>query len=246
MYIKKKKIRSKLQDHFKSISLLLIGSLYLKMLQKPSASEFKEQVSSDKHMPILESSKEEPGWPSFGQLIVDLSKLSLEALARAFAQVIPSHLISGSPKRGLTPLKDRFLMPEDQVLVNRKTAPAPLIENRQVPQVHHTPSTAEKYSEIKPPKIKSSSFKDPSLSSKHGSSKRPEFYGSTEIPPYTKSKSQKERPRHRQREKSGEVVFRAEPKPVETKSVDHSAPKFDHYNMRAKYVSGESYRFNSQ
>lgn len=228
------------------------------MLQQPSGREFKGKASYEKHMPILESSKEEPGWPSFGQLIVDLSKLSLEALASAFAQFIPSRFRFDSPKTGLTPLKDRLVMPEDEVeppLVNRKSAPASatLTENRQMLQVH-TPSTAEKHSEMKPPKIKSSSFKDPALSSKHRSSKRPEyaeFYGSSEIPPYSKSKSQKERPRHRQREKSGEVVYgavgaEAKPKPVEPRAVDHSNSKFDHYSMRTNYVSGENFRFNSQ
>lgn len=149
-------------------------------------------------------------------------------------------------------------MPEDEApppSVNRQTAPqtapATFIENRQMPQVH-TPSTAEKYSESKPPKMKSSSFKDPASSSKHRSSKRQEyaeFYGSTEMPLYSKSKSQKERSRHRHREKSGEVGFGAngaEAKPVEPRAVDHSNSKFDHYNMRTKYVSGESFRFNSQ
>nr|KYP51333.1 hypothetical protein KK1_026762 [Cajanus cajan] len=236
---------------------------------RPSEREYKGPASNEKHMPILESSKEEPGWPSFGQLIIDLSKLSLEALAGAFTQFIPSHFRPGNSNRGLTPLKDRLMMPEDEVqppLVNRQNAQGhtPLTETRLPPQVHaplsenrmashvHTPSTAEKYSEMKPPKIKSSSFKDPSLSSKHRSSKRPEyaeFYGSSEIPPYSKSKSQKERPRHRQREKSGEVFMGgvgAESKPVDTRGVDHSNPKFDHYSMRTKYASEETFRFNSQ
>ncbi|KAK7324516.1 hypothetical protein VNO77_28135 [Canavalia gladiata] len=222
---------------------------------RPSEREFKAHASNEKHMPILESSKEEPGWPSFGQLIADLSKLSLEALASAFTQFIPSRFRYDSSKRGLTPLKDRLLMPEDEVeppLVKRQNAPTPVTENRQVPPQVHTPTTTEKYSETKPPKIKSSSFKDPSLSSKHRSSKRPEyaeFYGSTEIPPYTKSKSQKERPRHRLREKSGEVVYgavRAESKPVETRVVDHNNPRFDHYSMRTKYAPEESFRFNSK
>ncbi|MED6206401.1 hypothetical protein PIB30_026346 [Stylosanthes scabra] len=245
---------------------------------RPSEGEFKAEIkaqaSHEKTMPILENSKEEPGWPSFGQLLVDLSKLSLEALAGAFTQFIPSRLKSNGPARGLTPLKDRLKMPEDEVqqppLVNRQSAPAPVpltgirhhapptetrhpappIETRQV----HTPSTAEKHSEMKPRKIKSSSSKDPSLSSSkhHSSSKRAEyaeFYGSTEIPPYTKSKVPKERPRHRSREKSGEVVYgavKAEPKPAETRTVDYSNPKFDHYSMRTKYASGEAFRFNTQ
>ncbi|KAG4960718.1 hypothetical protein JHK87_037351 [Glycine soja] len=245
------------------------GSSFFSKTQQPSQKQFKGLASNEKHMPILESSKEEPGWPSFGQLIVDLSKLSLEALASTFIQFIPSHFRPSNSKRGLTPLKDRLVMPEDDVrppLVNRQNAQGhtPLTENRMASQVHtpltenrmasqvHTPTIAEKYSEMKPPKIKSSSFKDPSMSSKHRSSRRPEyaeFYGSSEIPPYTKSKSQKERPRHRQREKSGEVVMGAvgaEAKPVETRAVDHNNPKFDHYSMRTKYASEETFRFNSQ
>ncbi|KAL1349994.1 hypothetical protein HN51_026467 [Arachis hypogaea] len=234
------------------------------VVSRPSEGEFKAHASHEKTMPILENSKEEPGWPSFGQLLVDLSKLSLEALAGAFTQFIPSRLKSNGPTRGLTPLKDRLKMPEDEVqqppLVNRQSAPAPApltgtrhpatpTEPRQV----HTSSTAEKHSEMKPRKIKSSSSKDPSLSSKHHSSSKraeyAEFYGSTEIPPYTKSKVPKERPRHRSREKSGEVVYgavRAEPKPAETRTVDYNNPKFDHYSMRTKYASGEAFRFNSQ
>jgi hypothetical protein len=212
-------------------------------------------VSNEKHVPIPESGKEDPGWPSFGQLVADLSKLSLEALASAFTQFIPSHFKSNGPKTGLTPLKDRLVMPEDEAvppLVNRKNTPVTVTENRQMPQVH-TQTTAEKYSEVKPPKIKSSSFKDPALSSKHRSSKRSEyaeFYGSGEVPSYAKSKSQKERTKHRHREKSGEVAFAKngpEAKPVELRpAVDHSNSKFDRYSMRTSYVPGESFRFNSQ
>ncbi|CAJ2659602.1 unnamed protein product [Trifolium pratense] len=222
---------------------------------RQSRTEFKGHVSNEKQVPIPENGKEDPGWPSFGQLIADLSKLSLEALASTFTQFIPSHFKSNGPKTGLTPLKDRLVMPEDEVVppsVNRKSTPVTVTENRQMPQVH-TPTTAEKYSEVKPPKIKSSSFKDPALSSKHRSSKRSEyaeFYGSGEVPSYAKSKSQKERTKHRHREKSGEVVFAknaAEAKPVEPRAaVDHSNSKFDRYSMRTSYVPGESFRFNSQ
>ncbi|XP_061374543.1 uncharacterized protein LOC133316779 [Gastrolobium bilobum] len=207
---------------------------------QPSEKEFKGQASNDKpNNPIAESNKEEPGLPSFRQLLGDLSKLSLESLTRSFFQFIPSRFRSDGAKRGLTPLKDHLMMPEDEMeplLVNKQSAPAPLSENRQV----HTPSTAEKYSEMKPPKIKPSTSKDPSLSSKHRSSSKrqeyAEFYGSSEVPPYaTKSKSQKQRSRHRPREKSGQVG--AEPKPAETRAVDYDNIKFDHYNMRTKYGS---------
>lgn len=218
------------------------------MLQQQSVKEFKGQVDNKKPMSMLGGGKDERGWPSFGQLFVDLSKFSLETLVSAFSQFTPSRFRSDGPHKGLAPLKDHLRMPKDEVeppLVDRQSAAAPVIENRQI----HTPITAEKYSESKPHKVKSSSFKDPSLSSKHRSSKRQEyaeFYGSGEMPPYIKSKGQKERSRHRQREKSGEVVYGTEAKPVEMKAVDYENPKFDHYNMRTKYIPGESFRFNPQ
>ncbi|KAF1881319.1 hypothetical protein Lal_00023355 [Lupinus albus] len=249
------------------------GSSFFSKMQ-PSGIYFKGQASNERSVPIQENSKEEPGWPSFGQLIVDLFKISVEALMGAFIQLIPSHFRSDGLKRGLTPLKGRLRMPEDEVdgpkrdptpqkdclrmpedevqppLANMQSFQVPpLTENRK--QVH-PPSTAKKYTELKPPKIRSTSFKDPSLSSKERPSKRPEyaeFYGSTESPTYTKSKSQKERPRHQSREKSGEAVFGAsgaDAKPVDTGTVDYNNLKFDHYSMRTKYVSGGSFRFNSQ
>lgn len=216
--------------------------------QQPLDSKFKEYSSKEKPTPIVESIKEEPGWPSFGQLIIDLSKLTFEALAGIFLSFLPSHFRPNSSKKGLTPLKDSLRMPEDEAeptLVQRQSTPAPLSETRQA----HTPNTSDKYSEMKPPKNKSNSFKDPSLSSKHRSSKRQdyaEFYGSGEIPPYSKSKSQKERTRHRQREKSGEVAYETvgtQPKPVEMKAVDYDNPKFDRYNIGRKYGPDDSFRF---
>lgn len=198
----------------------------------------------------MESAKEEPGWPSFGQLIIDLSKLGLEALGGIFLYFIPSRFRPNGARKGLTPLKDNLRMPEDEAekppLVQKQSAPTPVSETRQV----HPPNASDKYSDLKPPKIKSSSFKDPSLLSKHRSSKRQEyaeFYGSGEVPPGGRSKSQKERSRHRQREKSGEVVFGAvgaEQKPVDVKAVDYDNPKFDRYNMRSsRYGPDDSFRF---
>ncbi|KAL4334694.1 hypothetical protein GQ457_07G015220 [Hibiscus cannabinus] len=212
---------------------------------QPSDREFKEQPSKEKPTLIVDSTKEEPGWPSFGQLVADLSKLGLEATAGIFLYFVPSRFRS---KKGLTPKKDSLIMPEDEVpppLVQRQTTLAPISETRQT----HTTNTSDKYSEMKPPKIKSSSFRDPSLSSKHRSSKRQEyaeFYGPGEVPPYSRSKTQKERTRHRQRDKTAEVVFGTggtDQKPVETKPVDYDNSKFDHYNMRVKYGSSDSFRF---
>ncbi|MBA0624908.1 hypothetical protein Godav_010178 [Gossypium davidsonii] len=215
---------------------------------QPSDREFKEQPNKEKLTPIVDSTKEVPGWPSFGQLVADLSKLALEAMGSIFLYFVPSHFQPNSSKKGLTPMNDSLIMPEDEVpppLVQRQATPAPISETRQT----HTTNTADKFSEMKPPKIKSSSFRDPSLSSKHRSSKRQEyaeFYGPGEVPPYTRSKTQKERTRHRQRDKTAEVVYGtggADQKPVETKPVDYDNSKFDHYSMRSKYGSSDSFRF---
>ncbi|KDP46032.1 hypothetical protein JCGZ_13478 [Jatropha curcas] len=225
------------------------GPSYFSRTQEYSESEFKEHQSMEKSTHTAESMKEEPKWPSFGQLMIDLSKLALEALGGVLLYFIPSWFRSSGPKKGLTPLKDSLKMPEDEVehpTVQRQSVPVPLSETRQI----HTPITSEKYAEMKPPKIKSSSFKDPSLSSKRRSSKQQEyaeFYGSGEaVPSSGRSKSHKEKSRHRQRDKSRERVFGAvgtEPKPVEMKPMDYDNPKFDHYNMRSKYESENSYQF---
>ncbi|GMN54343.1 hypothetical protein TIFTF001_023470 [Ficus carica] len=220
----------------------------------PSEDEAKEKPSEEKHTPIVETPKEEPGWPSFGQLIIDLSKLGLEALGGLFLYFVPSRFRPNGARKGLMPLKDTLRMPEDEAgqppLVQRQSAPTPLSETRQV----HTPTASVKYSDMKPPKIKSSSLKDPiksssfrdtTVSTKHRSSKRQEyaeFYGSGEVPPGGRSKSQKERSRHRQREKSGEVVFGAEQKPDDVKAVDYDNLKFG-YNMRSRYGPNNSFRF---
>ncbi|KAE8691848.1 NHL domain-containing protein isoform 3 [Hibiscus syriacus] len=211
---------------------------------QPYDKEFKQQSSKEKPTTIINSMKEEPGWPSFGQLVTDLSKFGLEAMARVFLYFVPSRLRSNGSKKGLTPMKDSLMMPEDKFppLVQRQTTPAPVSETQQT----HTTNTSGKYSETKPPKIKSSSFRDPSLSSKHHSLKRQEyveFYGPVEAPPYTRSKAQKERTRHRQRDKTAEVAFGIDKKPVETKAVDYDNSKFDHYNMRSKYGTSDSFRF---
>ncbi|CAK7351895.1 unnamed protein product, partial [Dovyalis caffra] len=221
------------------------GRSFFSRTQQSSESEFKEKSSKEKPIPIVE--KEEPKWPSFGQLLIDLSKLALEALVGILLCFLPSWNRLGGARKGLTPLKDSLIMPDDEVQppsVQRQSTPAPVSESRQV----HTPTTSDKYSEMKPPKTKSSSFKDPSSLSKHRSAKRQEyaeFYGSGEVPSHLRSKSHKEKSRHRQRDKSGEVVFGAvgaEPKPVEVKPVDYDSPKFEHYNVRSKYGSYGSYR----
>ncbi|KAF7141046.1 hypothetical protein RHSIM_Rhsim06G0210100 [Rhododendron simsii] len=228
-------------------------SCFYKVVQKhPSESDSHDQQSKEKSTPIVEPIKEDQeaeGWPSFGRLIIDLSKLALEALAGIFLYFIPLRFNRKiSKSSGLTPLKDSMKMPEDGAetpLVRKQRTPTPLSETRQA----HTPNIGDKYSEMKPPNVRSASFKDPSLSSKHRSSKRQEYaeiYGSGEVPPYgqhNRSKSQKERTKHR-REKSVETGFGAvgmEQRPVEMKPVNYDDPKYDRYNMRSKY--GDSFKF---
>ena len=225
----------------------LLNSYHLQVHQVET--EPQARISKEKPTPIVETTKDEQEavWPSFGRLVIDLSKLALEALASIFFYFIPFRFSKGS-KGGLTPLKDSLVMPEDKAepsQVQKQRTPAPLSETQQA----HTPNAGEKYSNMKPTKMRSTSFKDPSYSSKHRSSKRQEyaeFYGSGEAPPYGqhRSKSQKDRTKHRQREKSGEVGFGGggvEQNPVEMKPVNYDDPKFNHYNMRSKF--GGSFHF---
>lgn len=215
-------------------------------MQQSPDSDFITKPSKQKATPMVETIKEDSdaGWPSFGQLIIDLSRIGLEALMTVLLYIIPFRFRPERSKPGLVPLKDSLVMSEDEpehTVVQKQRTPTPVSETRQA----HTPNL------IKPPKIKSASFKDPSLSSKHRSSKRQEyaeFYGSGEVSNYsqTRSKSQKERTKHRQRDKSGDAVFRTggtEPKPVEMNAVDYDDPKFARYNLRNKYESGDSFRF---
>lgn len=219
------------------------GSSYSSLFQS-MASESKEQPSKEKPTPTVETVKEEQeaGWPSFGQLILDLSKFGIEALAGALVYLTPFSFRN----KGLTPLKDSLVMPEDEsgpMLVQKHRTPAPMSETRHA----HSTNTSDKYAEMKQPKMRSSSFKDPSLLSKHRSSKRQEyaeFYGASgEVPTHVRSKSQKDRTKHRQRDKSGEVGLGShgqEQKPVDTRAANLDDPKYGHY--RNKY--GDSYRYD--
>lgn len=231
-------------------------SLFPKMRQ-PMESKFQEQLGKEKPTPMVETIKQEPdaAWPSFGQLVLDLSKLALEALGSVAFYLVPFHSKPKGLKDGLTPIQDTLKMPEDEAeppLIQKQRTPAPLSETRE--EAHTAPNACDhQYSEMNAPQMKSS--KDPTLPmpSKHRSLRRQEFgefYSRGEVPPYgqQRTKTQKERSRHRQRLKSGEVVFGAaglEPKSVEVKPVDYEDPnpKFDHYNMRSRYRPDESFRF---
>ncbi|KAF8409104.1 hypothetical protein HHK36_005177 [Tetracentron sinense] len=221
--------------------------------QQTSESKFQDQPSTDEPTLLAESIKEDldAGWPSFGRLIMDLSKLAVEALGSIFLYFIPLSLRPAWSKKGLTPIKDSLMLPEDKAeppLVQKQRTGTPHSETRHA----HTPNTNDGYTQVKLQKGKSASMKDPSSLSKHRSSKRQEFtefYGSSEVPspPYGQfsSKSQKERVKHRHRDRNAEVVFGAaatEPKPVENPSY-YGGPKLDFYNMRSKYGSSDSFRY---
>ncbi|XP_010248385.1 PREDICTED: uncharacterized protein LOC104591279 [Nelumbo nucifera] len=224
------------------------GPSIFSRVQQTSESKMQDQSTKEKPTPVAESLKEEPdaGWPSFGRLLIDLSKLAVEALGSIFLYFIPASLWPGRSKKDLTPLRDSLVMPEDKAdspVVQKQKSTTPVSEIRQIP----TPNVG---TEQKLQKSKSASLRDPSLS-KHRSSKRQEyaqFYGSTETSTFGQlsSKSQKEQIRHRHRDRSGEVVFGAvgpDPKPVEMKPVDYDDPKFDHFNFRSKYGSDNSFHF---
>ncbi|KAL0787911.1 hypothetical protein Bca101_004157 [Brassica carinata] len=218
-------------------------------VSKTSETSFEEEQQPGKEKlsrPVLETTttaaKEEPGWPSFGQLLIDLCKLSLEFFT---SNLVPARFKTSS---NLRPLKDRLKMPEDEqepTLVQRHTAPAPISESRHA----HLPKQSDTYPEHKPSKTRSSSAtKDPS--SKHhrsSSSKRQEyaqFYASGEVvqPP----KVHKERSRRRHRDKT---TTETEPKTTTAsdtvKPVEYSnSSKFDHFNMRSsKYGPETPFRF---
>ncbi|CAH2053680.1 unnamed protein product [Thlaspi arvense] len=246
-------------------------SFFSKTLSSETSFEEEHQGKEKLSRPVIETTtKEEPGWPSFGQLLVDLFKLALE--------FITSHLVPARFKTspGLRPLKDRLKMPEDEqepARVQRHTAPAPISESRHA----HLPKRSDSYPEHKAAKLRSSSaLKDPTLSSsKHqrSSSKRQEyaeFYASGEVvqPPkihkerffasgemvqpkihkerffasgeIVQPKSHKERSRRRHRDKTTET----EPKTAATdtvKPVEYSdSSKFDHFNMRSSKYGPEN------
>ncbi|KAL5732282.1 hypothetical protein ACHQM5_004925 [Ranunculus cassubicifolius] len=190
---------------------------------------------------LLAENKEDQdaGWLSIGRLIMDFAKIGSESLVSVFLYYIPVNLRPG--KKGLTPIKDSLIMPEDNKpkpetpLVQKQRTPAPISDTRRAP--------------------KPTPIKETSAASKHRSSKRQEFTGfytsgtGETPPPYTQhgSKSQKERTRHRHRDRSGEVRDAAsgteQKSSGEVKPVDYSDSKFDHYNIRNKYGSDDLFNF---
>ncbi|XP_020888805.1 uncharacterized protein LOC9318964 isoform X2 [Arabidopsis lyrata subsp. lyrata] len=219
------------------------NSFFSKTLESETSFEEEHPGKEKLSLPVHETkvTKEEPGWPSFGQLIIDLCKLALD--------FITSHLVPTrfTTSHNLRPLKDRLKMPEDEQeppRVQRHTAPAPISESRHA----HLPKADDSYPEHKTPKLRSSSvMKDPALSaSKHhrSSSKRQDyaqFYASGEVAP---PKIHKERSRRRHRDKTTETEPKLTPSDT-VKPVEYSnSSKFDHYNMRSsKYGPETPFRF---
>lgn len=216
--------------------------------EKIEASEDGKQESSNAGKPplVVESLKEEPsaGWPSFGTLVADLLKLAVEGVGNLVLNIVPQRL---KRKTGLTPLKDRLVMPEDgeEKPIAQKLSSTPMRS-----ETLHAPNADSETATKAQKGIKPSKFRDSTLSSKHRSTKRQEyaeFYGSAETP-QASAKVPKDRLRHRShREKSGEVGYgagRPEPRPAETmKPAEYSDPKYDQYNMRSKYSADSGFRY---
>ncbi|CAM0946055.1 unnamed protein product [Alopecurus aequalis] len=219
--------------------------------EKMEAPEDEKQESSAAGKPplVVESLKEEPsaGWPSFGTLVSDLLELAVEGVGNLVLNVVPQRLQRVKRKTGLTPLKDRLVMPEDGVEtpIAQKLSSTPMRSETIHAPTADSETTAKAQKSIKPSK-----FRDSTLSSKHRSTKRQEyaeFYGSAETP-QASAKVPKDRLRHRShREKSGEVAYgagRPEPRPAETmKPAEYSDPKYDQYNMRSKYGAESGFRY---
>ncbi|KAL6554368.1 hypothetical protein OROMI_020041 [Orobanche minor] len=244
------------------------GSSFSKMKAHPGPKPEDQSANKIRPAPINMTVKDESeaGWPSFGQLVWDLGKLSLESLGGIFFQFFPlGSKWSITPRRGLTPLKDSLIMPEDDFEpppALKQRAPAPLLEARMArgPLMHDG-----RVSEVQPIKGRSSGLKDPTtLPTKHRSSssrrqefaefyggevppvrpKSHEFYGG-EVPP-VRPKSHKEiRTKHRQRESQrgdanigGSVV---ETRGGEIKGSGYEHTKYESYKFRNKH--GDTYRY---
>ncbi|KAK1320776.1 hypothetical protein QJS10_CPA03g00729 [Acorus calamus] len=216
-----------------------------------SETELKDHASREKPSLLIETLTEDPdaGWPSFGRLVLDLFKFSMEALLNGFLSLVPLHWAFGKSNKGLTQPKEGLVMPEKNkagpAQVQKLRSSAPSLSETRSSNVYMQTLKTQKNKQLTP------TTKDPSASIKHRSSKRQEFaefYGSSsEAAHQLSSKTQKERTRHRHRDKSGEVVFGAvgmeQPKPTEIKSVDYSDPKFDHFNIRSKFGAEDQFRF---
>ncbi|KAL0717220.1 hypothetical protein Bca4012_066542 [Brassica carinata] len=130
---------------------------------KTSESNFEEEQPGKEKLcrPVLETTtttttKEEPGWPSFGQLLIDLCKLALEFLT---SNLLPARFKTSS---NLRPLKDRLKMPEDeqeQPPLTAKTRSSSAVKDPSSKH-HRSSSKRQEYAQfyasgevVQPPKI---------------------------------------------------------------------------------------------
>lgn len=122
--------------------------------------------------PVVEMAKEDNQVASSWQLILDLAKLSLEAVTCIFALLNPLKLRSPRSHQGLTPLKDSLVMPEDNVAV---------VDNVQMPQRSPTASInravgESPVKEVKPVRHRASRLAEPPQSStRHHLSREKEY-----------------------------------------------------------------------
>lgn len=194
-----------------------------------------KELSKGKQTQLVSTIKEETWWESFGQVIAELCKQAIELFPGNLKSFLPPYFRSEDNQgKGLTPLKDNLKMPEDEIKTNVS------LKQRHITPLSETKHASIKHDEMKPPKMKSSSFKNPSLLNKHGHSGQEyaEFYGTGLVSSsHSRSKGQKDRSRHRQKEKGSDIltgVVGAEPKPAEMR-MDYNEPKFEQYNIRNKY-----------
>ncbi|XP_008463753.2 uncharacterized protein LOC103501822 isoform X1 [Cucumis melo] len=209
-------------------------SFFSFMVQSEHLETETKELSKGKQTKLVSTIKEETWWESFGQVVAELYKQAIELLPGNLKSFLwPYFRSEDNKEKGLTPLKDALKMPEDEIKANvslkQKTA-IPLSETKHV---------SIKHDELKPPKMKSS-IKNPSLLNKHSHSGQEyaEFYRTGMVSSsLSRSKGQKDRSRHRQKEKGSDILtgtLGVEPKSAEMRT-DYNEPKYDQYNIRNKY-----------
>ncbi|CAA7410224.1 unnamed protein product [Spirodela intermedia] len=211
------------------------GPAFYSKQKQPSGDEFQKKMGMAGETPLVVERLEEDSiasWPSFGRLLFDLVRFSVEALGSGLLYLVPlSPTVWRSPQ-GLHPLKDRLIIPEDYPV--EQPQPQPI-------QKQTTPETRQSLQKMigKP----SATLKDSLLPNKYR--KRPEygeFYGSSvsgEVPS-AGSKLQKERARHRHR---GGVTTTDTTKPADIKPADYADPKYDQPNYRSKFRTSDGFPF---
>lgn len=226
------------------ISCLLQHGLGSSLFCKKQSFSSKPQTHTSLNKPafVVESLKEEAeaGWPSPWRLLSDLAKFAIEAIGAALLNLLalPRSLLPRT--KGLTPLRDNLVMPEDKSEPPSSLKPpnSTIMETAASSNINIDSSIRHQKSS-KPLKLKDLS--------KHRSTKRQdytEFYSADS--PQIGSKVQKDRSRHRHREKNGEPGFAGvgtEPKSVEVKTKEYSEVKFGQYSLNGKYGADGIYRF---